>query len=55
MNLERSRYDLGCGGPIDQEFSFLGNEHENVYGQVGLVVHQGNSEITWGTIEHNFK
>jgi len=36
---EAKDFALGHSKPIDPKFSFLGDELEDVYGQVGSVVH----------------
>jgi len=40
---------------LTKSLSFLGDEPENVYGQIGSAVHQGNNEIAWGNVEYSFR
>jgi len=39
---------MGGVGSVDQEFSLLSGESQNVYGQVGPALHPGDSETSWG-------
>ena len=46
---------MGDSGPIDQECPLFGDELEDVNGQVGSAVRQGNCEVTWCTFEHSLR
>jgi len=36
-----------CDRSVNQDCSLFGSEFEDVYGQVGLAIHQGDCEAAW--------